>query len=234
MRITAGGLVGIGTSAPDRALEINHATGLNLRLTYNDSDGSAATFADLLVSSAGILNIISSSATIKHGAADSAAPVAQTIAVSSVVAGTNNTSGVVTTFTDSAGTGDHGSGGFVFKVAPAGTPGTSQNTFATALTIDSTKAVTFAGDIVQAVAKVISIASGTNKRAGNATLGSGGTVDVSNTTVTANTIVILTRKTSGGTIGTVNYTVTAGSKFTITSDNTLDTSTFSYLLIENP
>lgn len=76
------------------------------------------------------------------------------------------------------------------------------------------------------------IQSGPKQRAGNATL-VGGTVTVANTSVTANTVVMLTRKTSGGTIGTaITYTLSAGTSFTITSDNVLDTSVFSYFLIE--
>lgn len=71
-------------------------------------------------------------------------------------------------------------------------------------------------------------------RAGNAVLVAG-TVTVNDTTVTANTIVMLTRKTSGGTPGTlITYTVSAGTSFTINSDSALDTSTFSYFLIEVP
>ncbi|HEV7702239.1 MAG TPA: hypothetical protein VGO63_02235, partial [Candidatus Paceibacterota bacterium] len=54
------GYVGIGTTAPDRALEVNSATGINLRLTYNDSNGSAANYADLLVGSSGDLTITAS------------------------------------------------------------------------------------------------------------------------------------------------------------------------------
>lgn len=88
--------------------------------------------------------------------------------------------------------------------------------------------------ITMTAASLLSITSGANQRAGNAVLVAG-TVTVSNTTVTANTIVMLTRKTSGGTIGTaITYTVSAGNSFTITSDSVLDTSTFSYLLIEVP
>lgn len=100
---------------------------------------------------------------------------------------------------------------------------------------DATEVMRFtSSDCKLATAKTLSVASGTNQRAGNATL-IAGTVTVNNTTVTANTIVILTRKTSGGTIGTaITYTVSAGASFTITSDNILDTSTFSYLLIEVP
>lgn len=57
MRITTAGLVGIATTAPDRALEINSATGINLRLTYNDANGSAANYADFSTSSGGDLTI---------------------------------------------------------------------------------------------------------------------------------------------------------------------------------
>ncbi|GEM_PF-1699816 len=56
-RFTSAGSMGIGTTAPDRRLEINSATGNNLRLTYNDADGSATNYADLLMSSGGDLTI---------------------------------------------------------------------------------------------------------------------------------------------------------------------------------
>jgi hypothetical protein len=49
--------LGIGTTGPDKALEINHATGANLRLTYNDSNGTAANYVDFSVSSSGDLTI---------------------------------------------------------------------------------------------------------------------------------------------------------------------------------
>lgn len=115
------------------------------------------------------------------------------------------------------------SGGLIFRT----------NGSTTALTLSSAQLSTFSGAVDIAVAKPLNFKSGTNTRAGNAVLVAG-TVTVSNTTCTANTIVILTRKTSGGTIGTaITYTVSAGSGFTITSDNILDTSTFSYMLIEN-
>ncbi len=89
----------------------------------------------------------------------------------------------------------------------------------------------FSNNLTLAVAQKRIIAAGTNQRAGNATL-VGGTVTVANTTVTANTVVILTRKTIGGTPGFESYTVIAATSFTITSSNVLDTSEFSYELIE--
>jgi hypothetical protein len=51
------GAVGVGTSAPNKKLEINSSTGDCLRLTYDDSDGSAANYTDLLITSSGDLNI---------------------------------------------------------------------------------------------------------------------------------------------------------------------------------
>ena len=74
--------------------------------------------------------------------------------------------------------------------------------------------------------------SGGAPTAGNAVL-VGGTVTVATTVVTTDDIVLLTRKTSGGTIGTaITYTINTGVSFTITSDNILDTSTFSWLVIK--
>ncbi|UCE05144.1 MAG: hypothetical protein JSW07_16205 [bacterium] len=44
------GNVGIGTTGPGRALEVNSADGYNLRLTYSDINGGAANYADFLTS----------------------------------------------------------------------------------------------------------------------------------------------------------------------------------------
>lgn len=49
--------VGFNTTAPDKQVEINHATGQNLRLTYNDANGSAANYVDFTTSSSGDLTI---------------------------------------------------------------------------------------------------------------------------------------------------------------------------------
>lgn len=89
-----------------------------------------------------------SSGATQLGAADAAAPVAQTLQVQSVVAGTTNTAGANWTLKGSAGTGTGAGGSIIFQVAPAGTTGTAQNAYATALTIGSDKGATFAGNIV--------------------------------------------------------------------------------------
>lgn len=54
------GNVGINTLGPDRQLEINSATGDNLRLTYNDDSGSAANFCDFQTTSGGNLTVTAS------------------------------------------------------------------------------------------------------------------------------------------------------------------------------
>ena len=87
------------------------------------------------------------SATFHLGAADAAAPVAQTIGVQGVVAGTSNTNGANFTIAGSQSTGTGLGGSLIFQVSPAGTTGTSQNALVTALTIDSTKLATFAANI---------------------------------------------------------------------------------------
>ena len=53
----AGGRVGIGTTAPDRKVEINLGTSDFLRLTYNDSNGSATVYNDIGIDSSSNLLI---------------------------------------------------------------------------------------------------------------------------------------------------------------------------------
>lgn len=148
---------------------------------------------------------------------------------------TAGTARIYNSFTD-AGNGEWGEFSWSSNVLNIGT---SQNGTGVARAISirtsGTQAIeiTTGQEVRIATAKALNFRSGSNSRAGNATLVAG-TVTVSNTTVTANTIVLLTRKTSGGTLGTaITYTLSAGASFTINSDSALDTSTFSYALIEN-
>ena len=57
------GNLGLNTSAPDKQLEVNSATGACLRLTYNNSSGSATNYADFSTSSGGNLTLLSSGLT---------------------------------------------------------------------------------------------------------------------------------------------------------------------------
>jgi len=86
-------------------------------------------------------------ANLRFGAADAAAPVAQTLSVQSVVAGTTNTAGTALTITGSQGTGTGAGGTIIFQVAPAGSSGSAQNALATALTINADKSATFGSGV---------------------------------------------------------------------------------------
>lgn len=78
----------------------------------------------------------------------------------------------------------------------------------------------------------ISMEDGTNKRMGQSVLVAG-TVTVSNTSVTANTRIFLSRQVAGGTLGHLSVgTVVASTSFVINSSSATDTSTISWLLIE--
>lgn len=48
---------GIGTTAPDKKLEVNLGTSNAFRLTYNDADGGATTYMDTTMSSAGSVSL---------------------------------------------------------------------------------------------------------------------------------------------------------------------------------
>lgn len=84
-------------------------------------------------------------ATFQHGAADAAAPVAQTVKAQGVVAGTLNTATPNLTFQTGASSGSAGGGGFVFQMTPAGISGSSQNPYTTVLTLGASAA--FSGPI---------------------------------------------------------------------------------------
>jgi hypothetical protein len=86
-------------------------------------------------------------ANLRLGAADAAAPVAQTLSVQSVVAGTSNTAGANFTIAGSQGTGDQNGGSLIFQVAPAGSSGSAVNALATALTIAGNRNATFAANL---------------------------------------------------------------------------------------
>lgn len=84
---------------------------------------------------------------LRHGAPDAAAPVAQTISVQNVVAGTSNTAGANLTISGSQGTGTGVGGSIIMQVAPAGSTGSTQNALSSALTINSAKLATFGGAV---------------------------------------------------------------------------------------
>lgn len=87
--------------------------------------------------------------------------------------------------------------------------------------------------IVKITAPLQAPSSGGAAITGNAVL-VGGTVTVSTTKALTASSILLTRKTSGGTIGTsITYTISDAISFTITSDNILDTSTFTWVIVDS-
>lgn len=88
-------------------------------------------------------------ASLRLGAADAAAPVAQTLGVQSVVAGTTNTAGVNWTLRGSTSTGSGVSGDIILQTGGTGAGATSQNSFVTALTIKGATQQIVAANSVQ-------------------------------------------------------------------------------------
>ncbi len=76
-----------------------------------------------------------------------AAPTSVAIQAGSVTAGTANTASGNVTYQVGQSTGSAGSGSHIFQVTAAGGAGSALNAYVTALTIDSTRLATFAGNI---------------------------------------------------------------------------------------
>ena len=76
-------------------------------------------------------------ANLRLGRPDAASPVAQTLSVQSVVAGTTDIAGANLTIQGSQGTGTGAGGAILFQVAPAGTTANTQNALANAMIITS-------------------------------------------------------------------------------------------------
>jgi hypothetical protein len=108
----------------------------NIAIANNVSGFFIGTSFDTVLTRKGAANF-------RLGTADAAAPVAQTLSVQSVVAGTSNTAGAAFTITGSQGTGSGAGGSIVFQVAPAGGSGSAQNALSTALTIAGNREATF-------------------------------------------------------------------------------------------
>lgn len=114
--------------------------GLNAADIASISFGGGTVARDLFIERA-------AAATLRLGQADAAAPIAQIVSVQNVVTGTSNTAGANTTFKASNSTGTGAGGSFVFQTAAAGSTGSTPNTLADAVTIDSAKKLTVVGAV---------------------------------------------------------------------------------------
>jgi hypothetical protein len=99
-------------------------------LTIGTTSITSGTSGRVLYDNAGVVDealLRYSAANLFLGSTDAAAPVAQTIGVQSVVAGTSNTAGALTTIQGSLSTGNAYGGGWTFKSSMAGASGSAQN-----------------------------------------------------------------------------------------------------------
>ena len=104
-------------------LKLTNTSSINWSATSN-SNGTSDTFLTRHCA-----------ACVQIGPADAGSPVAQTIGVQSVVAGTSNTAGANWTLIGSLSTGSGASGDIVFQTGGTGAGATVQNSAVTALTI---------------------------------------------------------------------------------------------------
>jgi hypothetical protein len=142
-KVTKTGVITVGVGAGSTTCEFGINANNHMRFNSTVRGINLFSEADVFVSSntgryfLGTSNDIiltrRGAANLRLGAADAAAPVAQTLSVQSVVASTTNTAGANLTITGSQGTGTGAGGSIVFQVAPAGSSGTAQNALVNAL-----------------------------------------------------------------------------------------------------
>ncbi len=131
----------------------------------------------------------------------------------------------------SGGTGGNsttpGAGGYII-FEPAATTSTAERFRITSAAVYASNA-----QIEAATAGYgFSIKSGSNCKMGTATLAAG-TVTVSNTSVTSNSLIYLTVQSAGGTVGSPYISAkSTGTSFTITSTSGSDTSTVAWMIME--
>lgn len=118
----------------------------------------------------------------------------------------------------------------VIQTAPAGSSGTTANTSATVATFNSAAGLTMAltgGTLV--------LKQGANSKTGTFTLNGATPVSVSNTSITANSGILITLKTVGGTVSPSApnvQTITASTGFDV-AGTAGDTSVYNYHIIES-
>lgn len=144
------------------------------------STSSAALLA--FGASADVLLGRAAAASWRFGAADAAAPVAQTLSVQSVVTGTTDTAGANWTFKASQGTGTGASGSIIFQTGSAGSTGSTVNALGGTATISGTGNLSLSGSFT--LGSTATIAFGSRSKISSA---SDGAVLFTNNAGTANT-----------------------------------------------
>lgn len=155
---TTGLLVTGGTNGAGINLDYSSSGVIQVRATFTISNAATtaggffeADVSKIYVGAAGFGTVSSwgvpASGTWRSGDVDAAAPVAQSLIVQSVVAGTSNTAGALWKFVDSAGTGTGASGGFEWDTHPLGGSGTAQNAAVSKMTLSSAGTLNVSGGI---------------------------------------------------------------------------------------
>lgn len=81
--------------------------------------------------------------------------------------------------------------------------------------------------------QTLSVKSGTNAKAGTTAAMTAGSVTVSTTAVTANSVIVASLKTAGGTVGAPFVgTITPGTSFVLKSTSGTDTSVYNWIILE--
>lgn len=146
---------------------------------------------------------------LTFGNSDAASPVAQTLSVQNVVAGTSNTAGADWTKAASRSTGNAIGGAHVWQVAPAGSSGTSQNVLVEAMRIKGTGVIQFPTTITAGGTtgdRTIDKTTGTVNIAATGT-----TVTVTNSLVTTSSIIYAVIRTNDTTARIANVVPGSGS-----------------------
>ena len=112
--------------------DLGNSFGFNYNIT---GELAASVRFALPVASPDVFLTRAAAASLRLGLADAAAPVAQTLTVQSVVAGTSNTAGPDWTLSGAIGTGTGAGGKIILKTAPAKASASTQNDLQTALTL---------------------------------------------------------------------------------------------------
>lgn len=219
--LVTGGPTAVTPASPSASVGLSAVNGS--AATFLRSDGAPALdqTAAFAFTGLGTTNLLSASvlqwnsdlfltrkgaASLQLGAADAASPVAQTLGVQNVVAGTTNTAGADWTFGSSLGTGNVSTGGgFIWKAGATGSTGTVQQTPTTVMSLTKAGLLT--------VANGLTVSSG-NLSVSSATIGTL-TSNIGDLTITAGKAFVWNGRSflESGVDGNIAFKNSAGTGF---------------------